>query len=406
MKILLAHKFFYKKGGAELFFQETGKVLKENGHQVAYFSTQDKKNPFCEDISFFVKSPAYESGNIFKRIHSLGNIIYSHEAKKQFSRLLKSFKPDIVHMFSIYVQLSPSILEACKEAGVPVVMSCNDYKHICPNYLLYYNGHICEDCKGGKFYHAVLNRCCKNSLVFSVGSTLEAYIHHFWNIYRKNIHTFLFASNFMAHKTEEFWGKGTFRWGLLTNPFDSSKYPLQREYGDYFLYFGRLKEEKGVDMLLHAMRELPETKLLIVGEGPQEAMLKEIVVKCNLNNVSFLGPKWGKEIEDILKKCRFVVVPSIWHENFPYVIFQAFSFGKPVIATNRGGIPELVKDKKFGLIYNAEDPHALAASIKNLWNDPSFTVKIGEAAKNYIDEQFNYEKFYKDLIEIYKGVIK
>ncbi len=102
---------------------------------------------------------------------------------------------------------------------VPVVISCNDYKHICPNYKLFHHGKLCDDCKEGKFYKCVTNKCSHNSFSYSVASSFESYIHHFLNIYKKNINLFLFASDFMAYKTEDFWGKDSFRWGKLLNPY-------------------------------------------------------------------------------------------------------------------------------------------------------------------------------------------
>ncbi|MBL0052896.1 MAG: hypothetical protein IPP29_15965 [Bacteroidetes bacterium] len=101
------------------------------------------------------------------------------------SKLLSEFKPDIVHCFSLYIVLSPSILDACREANIPVVMSCNDYKHICTNYRLYHHGKICMECEGGKLYMPIINNCCKHSFAFSVASSIESMVHEFLNIHRK-----------------------------------------------------------------------------------------------------------------------------------------------------------------------------------------------------------------------------
>lgn len=321
------------------------------------------------------------------------------------SRLIHDFKPDIVHFFATHIRLTPSVLDACRKYRVPVVMSCNDAKHICPNYMLYHHGNICEECKGGRFYRAVVNKCSKNSLVFSVASSIEAYSHAAMNIYRKNINRFLFASEFMAHKTEEFWGKDTFKWNLLRNPFNSTTYNLQETCGDYLLYFGRLTDEKGVDVLIKAMKLAPHVHLRIVGDGPRLAALELLVKTQGIPNVTFLGPKWGAELNAILKDARFVVVPSVWHENFPYVILQSFAFGKAVIGTNRGGIPELIKHGEYGFIYPAQDADALANYISTLWNDPSRASDMGKAAKKWTDEEFNDNKFYNNLITIYQEVL-
>lgn len=405
MKILLVHKFFHVTGGAEVFFFETGRILKENGHDVAYFSTTHDQNLPSEYSSYFVCPPQYRSKNVWKRLIGIVDIIYSVKAKRQFQKLLSDFNPDIVHIFAMFTHISPSILEACSSAHIPVVLSCNDYKHICPNYKLYHHGRLCTECKTGEFYHAVLNRCCQNSLAFSVASSLEAYVHEVTNIVRKHVHTFTFAGEFMVRVTEEFWGKDAFRWRKLLNPFNSMTCSSSVEYADYFVFFGRFVEEKGCDILLSAMANVPEAKLIIIGDGPLDSCLRKMSKDLGLLNVEFVGPKWGEALSTLLMKARFVVVPSVWHENFPYVILQAFAAAKPVIGSDRGGIPELIQDGEFGYVYPANDPNALADRIHMLWNNPSLAVKMGVKAKYFVDTQFTDHNFYQNLMSIYKEVL-
>jgi glycosyltransferase involved in cell wall biosynthesis len=303
------------------------------------------------------------------------------------------------------VKLTPSILDAARAAGVPVVMSCNDYKHICPNYKLYHHGQVCEECKGGRFYRAIVNRCCHNSTAYSIASAVEAYTHKLMGIYRKNVHTFLFASEFMAHKTEEFWGKDSFRWRKLRNPFDSTKFKAKYATDGPVLYFGRLVDEKGVDVLIRAAMLLPECSFRIVGDGPELGNLKKLAAESGLKNVEFAGARWGEAMDSELAACRFVVVPSIWHENFPYVINQAFAFGKPVIGSNRGGIPELVQHGKRGLIYDAADPEALADAIRELYLAPDKVDTMGREAKEFANREFNDDNFCRALEDIYTEVL-
>lgn len=388
-----------------MFFFETARVLADAGHEVAFFSTQNTSNRSSVYSSYFVTPPNYQDGHFVKKVAGIGRMIYSQEAKQNFRALVNAFRPDIVHVFAMQTHITPSILDVCKEYGVPVVMSCNDYKHICPNYKLYHHGRLCEDCKGGRFFMAVKNRCCKDSVTFSVASSLESYVHAALNIYRKNIHTFLFASEFMAHKTEEFWGKDSFRWRMLRNPFDTQKNLLYGEVGEYALYFGRLIDEKGVDVLLRAAAQAPGIALVIVGDGPDRSGLELQALEMRLQNVRFVGPKWGSELNDYLRHSRCVIVPSLWHENFPYVIFQAFAAGKPVIGSNRGGIPELVQDGLHGLVYQADDPGALARAMGRMMDNAEMAQQMGERARCYVVEAFNDDVFYSQLMNVYQGVL-
>lgn len=142
MKILLVHKFFHVTGGAEVFFFETGRVLAAQGHDVAYFSTTSDENQPSQFSGYFVEPPNYTQGSLLKRSLGIGRMVYSQEAKRNFRLLLEDFQPDLVHVFAIQTHISPSILDVCTEMNVPVVMSCNDYKHICPNYKLFHHGRL------------------------------------------------------------------------------------------------------------------------------------------------------------------------------------------------------------------------------------------------------------------------
>ena len=401
MRILLVHNNYQVHGGAEVFYHEVGRVLAEHGHQVAYFSAECEAAK-SEWKSYFPKVASYSKGGLLFKIISFPRMVYNRPAKQAMARLIRDFKPDVIHVFAIYVQLTPSVLDAAGEAGIPVVMSCNDYKHICPNYKLYHHDKICEECRGGKYYRAIANRCCHNSIAYSVASSVEAYVHNWMNIYRKNVHTFLFASKFMASKTEEFWGQGV-RKRMLRNPFDARKHDVSNDVGKYALYFGRLVDEKGVRVLLEAAAIAPEVPLIVVGDGPDMEVLKKRAVEKGVGHVQLVGAKWGEELDQILRDCRFVIVPSLWHENFPYVILQSFAVGKPVIGSNRGGIPELVEHGNRGLIYEVQDAAKLADAMRLLMTDADLAKRMGSSAKQYADAEFNDERFYADLMEIYKG---
>ncbi|ANB35210.1 hypothetical protein M2324_002373 [Rhodovulum sulfidophilum] len=147
-------------------------------------------------------------------------MIYNTRARDAFARMIETLRPDIVHAFAIYVRLTPAILDAAREAGVPVVLSCNDYKHLCPNYKLFHHGRVCTECRGGRFHRALVNRCCHGSLAVSAASMIEAYIHDRLDLWRRNVSIFLFASRFMAAQTEAFWDPDRIDIDFLRNPFD------------------------------------------------------------------------------------------------------------------------------------------------------------------------------------------
>lgn len=405
MKVLLVHKYFKYTGGAEVFFFEVGRILKENGHEVAFLSTKDSANENSIFSNYFITPPKYFSKNIFSKIKSIPKIIFNFESKIQMEAIVNDFKPDIVHLFGIFTQISTSILDITKKYNIPVLMSCNDYKHICPNYMMYYDGKICSDCQSGKYYKAILNKCCHNSYSVSTVSAFESYFNVKTNRIPNNVNLFLFASVFMQNTTHKFWSNFDFKDDLLRNPFDAEKYQISLEDDNYVLFFGKLIEVKGVDILIKAMSLNKNIKLIVVGDGREEEKLKNLKRDLELENVEFLGPIWGDDLNNYIKLARFVIVPSRWHENFPYVIIQSFAYGKPVIGSNRGGIPELLDNGKNGIIYDAENYTELARKISYLYNDKHECMRLGINAKNYVDNYYNSKEFYKNLMKIYNRIL-
>ncbi len=116
-----------------MFYHEVGRVLEQSGHEVAYYSCFEEglETPWAK---YFPVSANYRNTDVLNKVLGFPSMVYSARAKKAMARLIDDFRPDIIHAFAIYVKLTPSVLDAARAAGVPVVMSCNDYKHICPNY--------------------------------------------------------------------------------------------------------------------------------------------------------------------------------------------------------------------------------------------------------------------------------
>lgn len=404
MRILLAHKLWELTGGAEVFFRETERVIREAGHDTMLVATG---TPQADDPDNLVlmDAPAYDSGGILTKVVNLPEAIYSRKKRAHFQQIIRDFKPDIVHIFAVNVHLSPSIIDAAEAEGVPVVATFNDYKHICPNYKLFAQGEICFSCKGGKFYHCAAKACAKGSRPLSIASTIEAYTHQAMGLYKKIKH-FTFSSNFLAETTLDFWDGRDVSWSKLLNPFDSAKYQAPDVYEPFGLYFGRIIDEKGVDRIIDAASDIGGFPIKIVGNGPDEDMLRQRVVQEGLENVEFLGPMWGDELDKILSRAGFVIVPSIWHENFPYVINQSFAFGRPVVGSNRGGITELVDDGTRGLIFEPDEPGALASAINRLLADPDAQRRMGQNAKKYSDDLFNDETSLKNLMFAYERALQ
>ncbi len=141
----------------------------------------------------------------------------------------------------------------------------------------------------------------------------------------------------------------------------------------------------------------------IIGDGPLRKALEE----KKGNDTYYMGYMPQQKLKKVAKDCMAMVIPSEWYENNPRSVLEAFALGKPVIGAEIGGIPELVKDKKTGFTFEPGNVGDLREKIKTFISMPLAEIQnMGKAARRLVEEEFNSEKHYEKLIEIYRHVMK
>ena len=166
---------------------------------------------------------------------------------------------------------------------------------------------------------------------------------------------------------------------------------------------GRLVKQKGHRYLIEAagrvIRDFPEAKFLIVGKGGLEKKLKKLARKLNLDSgVIFAG--FREDIYSVINGLDLLVQPSLW-EGLGLVLLEAMALGKPIVATNVGGIPEAVKDKEAGILVEPKNSEALAGAIIHLLKDSSLAARMGETGRSLVVERFSLSKMAQEMKIIY-----
>ncbi len=401
MKILQINKFHYLKGGSERYYFGLSEELEKQGHEVIFFSMLDLKNKESKYQKYFIK-------NVDLHKFSFINIIkffYNYEAVRNLKKLLKQEKPDIAHLHNIAHQFSPIIINVLKKHKIPVVQTLHDYKLICPNSKLYSQNKICEKCNGGKYYQCFLNKCMHNSRSKSFLGMLEAYLHQsILKTYQK-IDLFLSPSQFMKDTCERF-GVNEQKVKTIYNfipenfiNFNNSNIN-EKNQDPYLLYFGRISEEKGIDVLLDALL-LTNSKinLKIAGEGPDLEKLKTKIKNNNLSKrVEILGYKSGEELKNLILNSKAVVMPSLWHENMPFSLIETLALKRPVIISRVGGMPELIKEGFNGLSFKPGNIPELAQKIDLL---PKMNFDLSKQNDLLLDVKEHTQR----ILKIYQGLI-
>ena len=204
------------------------------------------------------------------------------------------------------------------------------------------------------------------------------------------------------------WGEGgaAGRAQVLPNPVDPPALPPREELrarhalsGDTLVFAGRLAPQKSLDVALRALARLPDVQLVLAGDGPERQRLHGLATELGLDGrVRFLGPQPRQAIFELLAAADAVVLPSSW-ENFPHVLVEALAVGTPVVATDTGGVREIVDDGVAGLLVPAGDADALAAAVRRVLGDPELRARLAGAAAASV-ARFSPEEVYGRLEQV------
>jgi glycosyltransferase involved in cell wall biosynthesis len=407
MKILLANKFFFPKGGAEtVFFQERNYLLNQ-GHSVIDFSMIHPNNVASPYAEFFVPNVEYRDRpnvNPIKRLlnssHIALSFIHNKKAVQNIKRLIDKEKPVIAHLHNIYHQITPAIIPALHKAGVKVILTLHDYKIICPNYLMLTKDIICQKCEGRKFWNSCLYCCEQGSYTGSLLLTMEAYWHRIFKSY-EYVDMFLAPSQFMAKLVTRF-RINSEKIRILHNGIDIKSFKATGVDAGYVLYFGRLSREKGIETFLNAHAQLKgKIPAKVVGTG-----LFLDAVKQKFGKVDFTGFKQGGELREIIDKASFVVVPSEWYENCSMVVLESMALGKPVIGSRIGGIPEQIDDGKTGYLFEMGNSADLALKMEELARNEKLRQEMGRNARIKLENNYSLDNHNEKLVSFYKELLE
>jgi glycosyltransferase involved in cell wall biosynthesis len=403
MKILLINSYHYRKGGADAVYFNTAKLLTQYGHEVFYFSAMNSENFKSQTDKYFAKGYDFRKLSLRKKLLSMPSFLYNKEAYLKLIQLLEDIKPDIAHVHLFMGGLSSSILLALRRNKVPIIHSVHDYRLICPAYLFVDgNNQVCEKCKDRFYLRCALNRCSEKIFNQSAILVLDAYFRKYFVKPINIIDCFIFVSKFNQNKHIEFNKKFQPKAEMLYNfnPDLNSIIPNNIK-GSYFLYYGRLSREKGVQTLIESALNA-KISLKIVGNGP---LMEQYSVRY-LDNIEFLGFKNGEELWNLVRNASFVIVPSEWYENNPLTIIEAYSYGKPVIGARIGGIPEIIEENKTGFLFEPGDVVELEKLLlKAKFLSSTEYEEMSVYARAFADIHFNPNIHYQELISVYENMI-
>jgi glycosyltransferase involved in cell wall biosynthesis len=403
MRVLQINKFFYQRGGAERVFFDTIAGFRARGETVAEFSMLDSRNEPSQFSEHFIKQlPELKSKmDVTTQWSVFKHLFFSTEVVKKLSALVDEFKPEVAHLHNVYHHLSASSFLTLRKLKVPIVLTVHDVFPLCPNHSLLHGETLAEDLFKNKLYNCIRYKCIDNKFLPSLAGTLEAYYYRFAGIW-KHVDRFICPSQFMADKLVEY-GFPQNKVRVLKNSYELKYNVLP--LGDKIVYLGRTHPEKGIKIFLQALTELREYRAIVAGTGPADIWVNDFLGNNRLNNVERVGWVNGDAWKRVMGEAKVIVVPSIFLENCSVTILEALSYGRLVVATDRGGNPELIINGETGFLCKPEDPKDLACAIRQAMTiSENEAKKIIKAGRDLVRNNHSTEKYFTGLETIYKEV--
>ena len=383
MRVLLVHNYYQQRGGEDMVVEAESALLENNGHIVErYFRYNDE----------------LAGGNAMQKAGAAAGTFWSRRTVADISRLVGSFRPDVIHVHNTFPLISPSLFHAADRAGVPIVQTLHNFRLFCPQAMFLRDGAVCEKCLGKIPLAGVINRCYRDSTVQSAVLGGMLVFHRSLGTYRRLVTRYIALNDFCRDKfiagglpAERIAVKANF-----INP------PPRSEIGQRGggLFVGRLSGEKGIKVLLGALSLLPETvRVKVLGSGP---LADRLTIE---SRVQALGLQPLPVIMDAMNKAAFLLMPSIWYENFPRTLVEAFACGLPVIASRLGAMAELVEHQRTGLLFEPGNPVALAEAISWAEANPGAMRQMGENARAEFEAKYTPEINLRQLETIYADAL-
>jgi glycosyltransferase involved in cell wall biosynthesis len=385
MKVLVIHNKYKEAGGEDVVFQAEGALLSKNGH--------------------FVETLIFDNSKIKTVIDKFLcglKVIYNPGSARALRRKIENFKPDIIHVHNFVPLASPSVFFVASKYNIPVILTLHNYRLICPS-LLFHKNKIYEKSIHTLFpIDAILKGVYRDSRLQTAAVVIMTALHAIIGTWRNKVDLYITLTQF-ARKKFETAAISIPASKLVVKPnfvVDYGRGDVMRK--DFFLFVGRITEEKGIRTLLKATR-LANFKLVIIGEGPLSKLVTDFAKENR--NVSYIGFQDKPTVMNYMKICRGLIFPSLWYEGFPVTILEALSAGTIVITSKLGGMAEIIEDQVNGLHFEAGNEKDLVSRIAEINHSPQYLKSLSDNARLTYLEHYTPEKNYALLMEIYNRAL-
>ncbi|HTN20548.1 MAG TPA: glycosyltransferase family 4 protein [Pelobium sp.] len=391
-------------GGAESVFRETVQVFKKYDQKRKHYVAcrYSEKLPFVVDFAFTEKKE-----NIFSKI-------YSNSNKKELARFLSDLEPEIIHL-QHYANLSPSILHALynykrKNKKTTIIQTVHTFEYACSHHAAYdyKQNKRCLDCASQTFKTKIFYRnCSRLGFAHSFGKGLASLLsHYFYN--KQFIDKLIVPSEFMRTAVGLNKSRDMRKVIVVNNPIADELFEANpTEKKNQILYFGRLSEEKNIDLLLRGYSHYQKSvnlafPLVIIGEGSEKERLISLSIELGCADyVTFMPFLSHFELKKYLEVSKISLLTSKCFENAPMMVIESLACDIIPIVCNHGGMLEMVECFGFGFHFNADDYLDLAKTIEDVTNNYNIIINRNKGLKDEVKRSLSSLYFFDKINNIY-----
>lgn len=380
MRVLIAHSFYRVPGGEDRYVRDQEKLLSESGHESRLLHHENVK---------------LKSG-----LSVAAKITYSRAQVNRVRAELRSFNPDIVHLHNPYPSFGPAVHLAAEAERKPLVMTIHNMRLRCPNGFMFTEGAICRRCQHGAYFNAAVHKCFPERKQ-GAAYALALWHHRFVLRLEKKVSAFVPPSEFMADRLVQ-WGIPRPKIRRIPYPF-TDLVPKPAAPGRSGAFLGRISQEKGVILLLEALAKLHDPPFVVAGDGPLLSTARARAGNLGLRNVEFLGHLGRRDLDAVIDRSGFVVIPSVWEDNYPFAAIESMARGRGIIVSDLGGLPEMASEGR-GSVFRAGDAHALSDEIRRFSSDEGLRAESGLAGHSFVTSKLAPSTHVRELETLYLEV--
>lgn len=377
---------------------------------VAQIGRHLRRRHEVEEVLFDSNEWAEEESISGKLKHAF-SMVRNPLAINEVKQTITDFRPDIIILHNVMPVGSSMLYNSLVHSGIPIIKYIHNFRPYSVNGYCWADQKLEPRGLDKNYLPEIIAGSWQGSRLKTAWYAMQLWGLHALKVYDE-IDGWIAISKFMANR---FVGSGVdpskvvvipHSWEINDDALSNDVAAICNTNPPYFLFLGRIAEEKGVLALLNAWRICKEDgvdgKLIIAGDGPLASEVKRL--SKSLEDVEYKAFVQGPEKEILLRECRAVIIPSIWWEPLGLVIFEAYEYGKPVLAAKSGGIVDHVEDKVTGWLHEPGNVVELSQHIKAASEQENHCREMGASGRKYLEKQ-NVDSWLDKIDEFFTSTI-